>query len=83
MTDLLTIGLLPVALTLATFLLGQKLQQKFRSPLLNPILISMILVLLFSLSSCASFEQPTAETSGEQSVLSAATSVSAEEPGAT
>lgn len=42
----------------------------------------MILVLLFCLSSCASFEQPTAETSGEQSVFSAATSVSAEEPGA-
>jgi hypothetical protein len=45
-------------------------------------LISMILVLLFSLSSCASFEQPTAETSGEQSVSATATSVSAEEPGA-
>ena len=45
-------------------------------------LISMILVLLFSLSSCASFEQPTAETSGEQSVFSAATSVSTEEASA-
>ena len=43
-------------------------------------LFSMILALLLCLSSCASFEQPTAETSGEQSVFSAATSVSAEEP---
>ena len=45
-------------------------------------LFSMILALLLCLSSCASFEQPTAEASGEQSVFSAATSVSAEEPSA-
>ena len=47
MTDLLTIGVLPVSLTLIAFLAGQKLQKKFRSPLLNPILISVILVLIF------------------------------------
>lgn len=47
MTDLLSIGILPVALTLAAFLLGQRLQQKLRSPLLNPILIAVILVLVF------------------------------------
>ena len=47
MADLLSIGILPVALTLVFFLLGQKLQQKLRSPLLNPILIAVILVLLF------------------------------------
>ena len=47
MADLLSIGILPVALTLVFFLLGQKLQQKLRSPLLNPILIVVILVLLF------------------------------------
>ena len=47
MTDLLAIGVLPVSLTLIAFLAGQKLQKKFRSPLLNPILVSVILVLIF------------------------------------
>ena len=47
MADLLSIGILPVALTLTAFLLGQKLQQKLKSPLLNPILIAVILVLVF------------------------------------
>ena len=47
MTDLLSIGILPVALTLTAFLLGQKIQQKLRSPLLNPILVSVVLVLVF------------------------------------
>lgn len=47
MTDLLSIGILPVVLTLSAFLLGQKIQQKFRSPLLNPILLGVIFVLLF------------------------------------
>ena len=47
MTDLLSIGILPVALTLTAFLLGQKIQQKFKSPLLNPILIAVILMIGF------------------------------------
>ena len=47
MTELLSIGVLPVALTLTAFLAGQKLQQKFRSPLLNPILIAVVIVLIF------------------------------------
>ena len=47
MTELLSIGILPVALTLTAFLLGQKIQQKLRSPLLNPILVSVVLVLVF------------------------------------
>ena len=47
MTDFLSIGILPLVLTLSAFYAGQRLQQKFRSPLLNPILIAMILVLLF------------------------------------
>lgn len=45
MADLLSIGILPVALTLIAFLAGQKLQKKFRSPLLNPILVALVLVL--------------------------------------
>lgn len=47
MTDLLSIGILPVVLTLTAFLLGQQLQQKLKSPILNPILIAVILVLIF------------------------------------
>lgn len=46
MTDLLSIGILPVVLTLAAFLTGQKLQQKLKSPLLNPILVAVVLVLI-------------------------------------
>ena len=47
MRDLLAIGILPLVLTLAAFYAGQRLQQKFRSPLLNPILIAVVLVLIF------------------------------------
>ena len=47
MSELLSIGILPVALTLIAFLLGQKLQQKFKTPLLNPILVAMVLILVF------------------------------------
>ncbi len=47
MTDLLSIGILPVALTLIAFLAGQRLQQKLKSPLLNPILVSVVIVLAF------------------------------------
>lgn len=47
MTELLSMGILPVALTLIAFLLGQRLQQKLRSPLLNPILVAVVLILIF------------------------------------
>ena len=47
MTDLLSIGILPVALTLIVFLFGQKLQQKLKSPLLNPILTTVVVMLIF------------------------------------
>ena len=47
MSQLLSVGIFPVVLTLAAFLLGQTLQKKLKSPLLNPILISVVLVLLF------------------------------------
>lgn len=47
MTELLSIGVLPVSLTLIAFLLGQKIQKKFRSPLLNPILVAVVLILIF------------------------------------
>ncbi len=45
MAELLSIGILPVALTLTAFLAGQKLQQKLKSPLLNPILVAVVIVL--------------------------------------
>lgn len=47
MTELLSIGILPVALTLIAFLLGQKIQKKLKSPILNPILVSVVLILVF------------------------------------
>ena len=47
MADLLSIGILPLVLTLAAVYAGQRLPQKFTSPLLNPILFAMILVLVF------------------------------------
>ena len=45
MTELLSIGILPVALTLTAFLTGQKLQKKLKSPLCNPILVAVVIVL--------------------------------------
>lgn len=47
MDELLEIGILPVIVTLLAFRIGQFFQQKTKSPLCNPILIAVILVLLF------------------------------------
>ena len=47
MTELLKIGIFPVVLTLLTYQLGLWLQKKLKSPVCNPILISVALVLLF------------------------------------
>lgn len=47
MADLLSVGILPVALTLIAFLAGQRLQQKLKSPLLNPILVAVAIILVF------------------------------------
>ena len=47
MTELLSISILPVLLTLLAFRLGQILQRKTKSPVFNPILVAVILVLLF------------------------------------
>ena len=47
MADLLAVKILPVALTLIAFLAAQRIQQKLKSPLLNPILVAVILVLGF------------------------------------
>lgn len=47
MTELLSISILPVLLTLLAFRLGQILQQKTKSAVCNPILVAVILVLLF------------------------------------
>lgn len=47
MTELLSIGILPLALTLIAFRFGQWLQQKLKSPILNPILTAVVIVLLF------------------------------------
>lgn len=47
MNELLGISILPVVLTLLAYQTGAALQRKFKSPLCNPILIAVILVLLF------------------------------------
>lgn len=47
MTDLLQIAILPVALTLLAYQAGALLQKKLRTPLCNPILVAVILVLGF------------------------------------
>ena len=47
MADLLSIGILPVLLTLLAFRLGQFIQAKTKSPICNPILVAMVLVLIF------------------------------------
>lgn len=47
MADLLSISILPVVLTLLAYRAGALLQQKTKSPVCNPILVAVILVLGF------------------------------------
>lgn len=47
MTELLSLELTSVLLTLLAFRLGQWLQQKTKSPICNPILVGVVLVLVF------------------------------------
>lgn len=47
MTEWLQIGILPVALTLLAYQCGLWLQRKVKSPICNPILIAVILMLAF------------------------------------
>lgn len=47
MTELLNIPIFPVVLTLLAYRLGAAMQKKLKSPLCNPILIAVILVLVF------------------------------------
>ena len=47
MNELLSISLLPVVLTLVCYQTGAALQKRIKSPLCNPILVGVILVLLF------------------------------------
>ena len=46
MTELLSIGILPVVLTLFAYQMGVLCQKKFRLPIFNPILIGMIIVIV-------------------------------------
>ena len=46
MTELLSIGILPVVLTLFAYLIGAQCQKRFRLPIFNPILIGVIVVLI-------------------------------------
>ena len=47
MSEIFEIGILPVILTLLAFQIGLILQKKIKSPLCNPILVAVILILLF------------------------------------
>ena len=46
MTELLSIGIVPVLLTMLAYQMGLLCQKKFKSPIFNPILIGVILVIL-------------------------------------
>ena len=46
MNELLSIGILPVALTLLAYRIGALCQKKFKLPVFNPILIGVIVVLV-------------------------------------
>lgn len=73
MTELLSIGILPVVLTLTAFLLGQKIQQRFKSPLLNPILLGVIFVLLFLMATGYAITEYKAGTNAISWLLTPAT----------
>ena len=47
MAEFLQIALLPLTLTVGAYQLGLFIQKKLRSPLFNPILIAMVLILVF------------------------------------
>ena len=47
MAEILQVPLFPVVLTLCAYELGLVLQRKLKSPLCNPILIAVVIVLLF------------------------------------
>ena len=47
MNQLLSIGILPVVLTLFAYQIGLQCQKKWKTPLFNPILVGMLLVILF------------------------------------
>ena len=47
MAEYLNIGILPLLVTLIAYQFGLTLQKKFKSPLVNPILVSVVIVLIF------------------------------------
>ena len=47
MNDLLMIGILPMLLTLGSYQIGLLIQKKLKTALANPVLISVVLVLVF------------------------------------
>ena len=47
MTEYLQIGIVPLLLTLLAYQTGLVLQKKFKSPLVNPILVSVVIVLVY------------------------------------
>ena len=49
MTEFFEIAIFPLILTLAAFRMGQLCQAKWKSPMLNPILVAAVLVIVFLL----------------------------------
>ena len=47
MTEILSIGILPLLLTLGTYQIGLMVQKKLKTAIANPVLISVVLVVLF------------------------------------
>lgn len=49
MDNFLTMGILPVTLTLGAFRLGQVIQQKWKKPFFNPTLLAAVFIIVFLL----------------------------------
>lgn len=49
MDNFLTMGILPVTLTLGAFRLGQVIQQKWKQPFFNPTLLAAVFIIVFLL----------------------------------
>jgi len=56
MKELINSPLVHVCLTLVVFIFSKKLQQRYKSPLLNPILITIAVVIAFLLFTDISYE---------------------------
>lgn len=73
MSNLLRIGILPILVTLGGFQVGLLLQRKFKTPLLNPTLVSVVTVLLFLMATGMENKDYQASTSAMSWLMTPAT----------